>query len=61
MCYCSNDPFMNSMNVPLNFHLMLDSQAGQVEGLFILPQMLFFYDSIVMTVGLSAMSSPVKS
>ena len=35
---------------------MMDSQAGQVEGLFSLP---IFHDKIVMTMGLSVMSGPV--
>ena len=39
--------------------LMIDSQAGQVEGLFSLPEMLFFHEKIVMTMGLSVLSSPV--
>ena len=37
-CY-SKDPVMNSI-----FILMLDSQAGQVEGLFSLTRMPFFHD-----------------
>ena len=37
---------MNSMDEPLNFHsneVMIDSQAGQVEGFFSLPEMPFFH------------------
>ena len=41
--------------------LMLDSQAGQVEGLFSLHKMLFSHDYVVMTMGLSIMSSPVDA
>ena len=37
---------------------MLDSQAGQVEGLFSLPEMLFFHYQVVTTMELSVMSSP---
>ena len=50
---------MNPMNVPLDILiLMSDSQAGQVEGLFSFPEMPFFHDQIVVTMGLSVMSSP---
>ena len=48
---------VSRMNGAFNFHSN-DSQAGQVEGLFSLREMPFFSDKIVMTMGLSVMSSP---
>ena len=47
---------MNSISI-----LIIDTQAQQVEGMFSLPEMPFFHDYIVMTMGLSVMSSLATS
>ena len=39
------------------FSLMVDSQVEKGEGLFSFPEMLFFHYKLVMTMGLSVMSS----